>query len=325
MQRTIVISIPVEQSFRLRAQEIAPAFTFHFVEEEGPQALLDEAEILFGDYYDMATVPHAGKLRWIQVLSSGVERFLAPGVLPADAMLTSATGAYGTMISEFMLAQILTLNYKFPTYRDQQNTRTWQDAGYPHTIAGRHALILGLGNIGTALAKLLHGMGAFVSGVRRSDTAKPAFVDALYTFQDPAMDSLFAQADIIAMCMPSTPETANILSAARITQLKPSAIVVNVGRGSAIDEAALALALQEGRIQGAALDVFQAEPLPQESPLWGQPRALLTPHVAGRDRAPEVLQNSLALFLRNLEAYVAGKPLESLVDPKTMYASGREK
>ncbi|MDL2258393.1 D-2-hydroxyacid dehydrogenase [Eubacteriales bacterium OttesenSCG-928-K08] len=325
MERLALVKIPTTEELREKMRAAAPELTFQFIERgEDYLEYYERAEIAFGSFQPKK-LPYPQKLKWMQVLSAGVERYIAPGALPQDAVLTSASGSYGVTISEFMLAQTLALYNRLHIYRDNQNKSLWKPTSYNEQINGKTVLILGLGNLGLNYARLMRALGAYTIGVRRSDPSRPAYVDELFFFDDPELESQFTRADIIAMCMPGTAQTANTLCAKRIALLKPTAIVINVGRGSAIDEKALAYALKERRIQGAALDVFQEEPLPETSPLWGLENALLTPHIAGGDYAPQVLQTTTALFLENLAAYRTNSPLKNAVDRSLGYSVGREK
>lgn len=320
MKPQVVINIPADEALRERLRAAAPELEFHFIEAEEDSPVLEEAEILFGQF-GSAIFKQAKRVKWLQLLSSGVDRFMKPGVLPEGVMLTSATGSYGDLIAEFMLAGTLSLLYHFHEYRDQQRAGVWKLCDLPGTLMGRTAVILGLGDIGESYARRLKALGVYTIGVRRARLQKSEVVDELYPFDDPALDGLFPRADIVAMSLPNTTQTKGLLSRARIGSLKQEAIVINIGRGSTLDEAALTAALQEGRIAGAALDVFAQEPLPAESPLWRMKNVIITPHAAGNDLAPAVIERTMALFFRNLAAYREGRPLENVIDPSRQYAS----
>ncbi|MDL2235261.1 D-2-hydroxyacid dehydrogenase [Christensenellaceae bacterium OttesenSCG-928-L17] len=324
MKDKILVNIPTDEALRARMRAAAPAFEFYFLENSEDYAeVFAEARIVFGKFYPK-NLPYPAKLEWAQVVSSGVDRYVVPGALPKNAILTSGTGAYDVIISEFMVAQLLSLSYNLPRYRDHQNNLVWGDLGYPSSIAGKTILLFGLGSIGAAFAKKMKDFGAYVIGVRRSVRAKPDCVDEVYTFDDPALNAQFARADAVAMCVPETPETIHILNDARIRGLKPSAVVINVGRGSAIEQDALIQALKEKRIAGAALDVTTPEPLPKDNPLWTFENVLLTPHIAGHDYAFDVLPKTIETFFYNLEAFQQGRPMRRVIDRTLRYCAVKD-
>ena len=323
MKDIALITIPTDEALRARMRAAAPEFTFHFLERrEQFEEIFPSARILFGRY-NPAKLPLPEKLEWLQVVSSGVDWYVAPGALPPSTVLTAGTGSYGTIISEFMVGQLLSLYYNLPIYRDQQRAAIWAEQSYPTTIAGKTALILGLGSIGSAFAEKMRAFGAYTIGVRRRDTDRSACADELYLFDDPALNAQFARADIVALCMPQTPETIGMLSAGRIALLKKSAVILNAGRGSAIDQPALTDALLNKRIAGAALDVCTPEPLPASDPLWQCENVLITPHIAGRDYAPAVIEKTIELFFENLAAFRENRPLRYVVDREKRYCADR--
>jgi phosphoglycerate dehydrogenase-like enzyme len=184
---------------------------------------------------------------------------------------------------------------------------------------------LGCGNIGTAYAKRMHDLGAYVIGVRRRPTDRlPEGVDEMVTMDQ--ADEVLPRADIVAMIMPNTPETVNFMDRRRLALLKKGALLVNCGRGNALDPDALYDALVSGALDGAAMDVAYVEPLPADDKLWNAPNLLITPHVAGGwrpggDCSPHMAKTVTEVFLRNLEAYTADLPLPNAVDPATGYTN----
>lgn len=323
MKDIVLVNIPADAALQARMRAAAPEMDFHFTTPGAPAPLYGEARIAFGRFVppkDAAAgaFPYPKKLEWLQIVSSGADWYL--NALPKSVTLTSGTGSYGTVISEFMVGQILSLYYKLALYRDQQRLDVWAGLSYPTTIRNKRVLLFGLGDVGSHFARLMDAFGAQVIGVRRRALPIPPGVARQYTFDEPGLEGEFIKADIIAMCMPNTPDAVQTLHAARIGMLKPSAIVVNVGRGNAIDQEALVHALEAGRIAGAALDVFASEPLASGHPLFSLPNVLVTPHIAGHDFAPAVIEKTVALFFENLAAFRAGKPLKYVVDRDAKYA-----
>lgn len=248
-------------------------------------------------------------LKWCQTWSAGVDPYLAPGALQEGVILTSAVGAYGQSVSEVMLASLLSLMKRLPTYRDNQRAHRWADAGKVKTLRGETVLLLGTGDIGSHFAQLCKALGARTVGLNRHpEKALPGFDELRHISE---LDALLPQAGVVAMSLPGTPETVHIMDAHRLALMKPDAILVNGGRGSAVDCLALAQALQSGKLWGAALDVTEPEPLPQGHPLWDCETLVLTPHVAGGDRLPCIVPNIVDIALENLRRYHDGQPLRN--------------
>lgn len=284
-----------------------------------PAERAGEYEVIYG-LPRTDVLQHATALKWFASGSSGVDHY-SPDELYADPehiMLTNSAGAYGTTISEHMVMVTLMLLRNMMPILESNRDHHWRAQQPQGTIFGSTVTMLGVGDIGTSFARRIKAMGAsHIYGVRRSTKdADPAF-DEMGTFAD--LPRLLPKTDILALALPSTPETYHILNEEMLSLLPPHAVVINVGRGRSIDENALRQALVEGRIAGAALDVFVTEPLPEDSPLWETPNLLITPHVSGNMTAAVTQDKQVEMFCRNLERYAAGEPLHNLVDRKRMY------
>ncbi|WP_129339337.1 NAD(P)-dependent oxidoreductase [Cellulomonas endophytica] len=254
-----------------------------------------------------------GGLRWVQGLAAGDDALLAAGFAP-DVVLTTGVGLHTRPVSEHALALVLALVRRLPAAGRAQAEHRWsRELGGPQplhpdgpvtTLLDARVLVWGFGEIGQALAGYLSALGARVRGVARSAGERAGF-DVV---DDGALDDELADTDVLVMVLPQAPATERALDAGRIAALPDHAYVVNVGRGSTGDEEALLAALREGRLAGAALDVTATEPLPAGSPLWDEPRVLLTPHAAGGRPV-----GSDALVAENAAALVAGLPLRNVV------------
>lgn len=249
-------------------------------------------------------------LKWLQTWSAGVNNYLAPNVLPENALLTSAVGAYGQAVSEHAFAALLALMKRLPAYRDAQTARRWTDNGEVKTLFGATVLCLGTGDLGSHFAALVKAMGAHTVGLNRHPDRPVAHIDVLHPLSE--LDAWLPKADVVVMTLPETPETIHLMDARRLALMRPDAILVNVGRGSCVDCLALADALDRGALWGAALDVTDPEPLPADHPLWSCPDLLLTPHVAGGAHLPRTVRNIVAIALDNLRRFTAGEPLRNL-------------
>lgn len=215
---------------------------------------------------------------------------------------------------------LLCLMKRMHQYRDNQHRHEWKDMGSVKSIAGSTAVILGLGDIGGEFARKLKPLGAYTIGVRRTDAHKPDYIDELVLTGN--VDSVLPRADIIGMALPNTPQTVNMLNAERIAMLKEGCIVINVGRGSAIDEAALAKAIAERGIL-AGLDVAAHEPLDKESPLWGLENCLITPHVSGFFHLAETKRRMIEIAAENIRRHIDGRPYMNAIDPSTGYIADK--
>ena len=261
----------------------------------------------FGPPPDPKTSPNLkGGRGW----PAGVDPYRLPGVLPEGVVLTCPAGAYAPTVSEHMLATLLAIYKRLPDYRDGQKEHRWRDLGPVQSLHGKTVLVGGTGDIGRHFAALCRALGAAsVLGLHRSDAPVEGF-DQAYPLS--AIDQLLPQADVVALVFPHNTETAGLLDRRRLLLMRHDAVLLNAGRGSAVDCAALAEVLSDGHLLGAGMDVTAPEPLPPEHPLWDAPRALITPHTAGGyDHMALTLDNLAGLFLDNLNRWQAGKPLRS--------------
>ena len=261
----------------------------------------------------------AANLKWFCCSFAGVDSYMNEDIYPnKDVMLSNSSGAYGITISEHILMVTLMMLRQMPKFEEIVRAREWEKGLSMRSICGSSITVLGTGDIGTSFARRAKAMGAkSICGVRRTiKPADPAF-DRIVTLSD--LDSVLPDTDILVMALPSTGETAGVLSRERIALLPQRAVVVNVGRGTAIDQEALAETLNAGRIASAALDVFVPEPLPQDHYLWTTKNLLITPHVAGNMSLGYTRDKDVDMFCEDLENFAAGRPLAHLVNRKLGY------
>lgn len=269
-----------------------------------------QATIIFGNP-PADQVSQCKSLAWLQTSSAGVDAYLKPGILPEGTILTSASGAYGQSVSEEMFAMMWSLLKDLPAYRDNQNIRLWQPGGSVYSPRDANTLVLGTGDIGSSFAKLVKAVGGHTFGIRRQADQPVEGFDHMAGFDQ--LDQLLPQMDIVALALPSTPQTHHIIDSGRLALMKSTAILINAGRGDAIDCQALAKALDEKQILGAGLDVTEPEPLPKDHPLWSQSRCLITPHVAGGAHLASNVDKIIQICLDNLRRFEAGKPLRNRI------------
>ncbi len=250
----------------------------------------------------------ARKLRMIQCLGAGVDDLLPAEGLPDRVAIANNRGMSAEPMAEFALALVLGLIKKLPLFLDAQRARQWRRS-LPGAAAGQTLGILGLGAIGLALAVKARALGMRVIGTQRTPKSHPA-VERIYPPED--TEEVLATSDAAVILLPLTPRTRGSLTRERLARLRPSAFLVNLARGGIVDEPALADMLREGKLAGAAFDVFAEEPLPETSPLWDTPNLWITPHMAGG--FPELLDLSVAEFADNVARVERGEPPANVVD-----------
>ncbi|MGE5560502.1 MAG: D-2-hydroxyacid dehydrogenase [Chloroflexota bacterium] len=256
----------------------------------------------------------ATRLRWMHCFFAGVENILVPELVDSDIVLTNAAGVHAPPIAEHVIGMIIALARSFPALYRQQREHVWYRNLPVDEIAERTVGIVGLGGIGRLVAKKAKGLDMRVIGTKRHPQPVP-FVDEV--LPDDRLEDLLAQSDYVVVAVPSTPDTVGLIGRSQINKMKPSAHLINVARGNVIDQEALITALQDGRIAGAGLDVFEPEPLPADSPLWSLPNVILTPHCSAR--SPYINQRTVAMFAENLRRFAAGEELLNVVDKQRGY------
>ncbi len=315
----ILVTFEAKEEDRRVIEAAAPghSFTYGHRSEITHDDLLDK-DIIIGNVPEklLCDLP---RLKWIQLDSAGSDTYAPLPLFKGEGapVLTNASGGYGVTISEYMIGSIIVLLRHFQVYRDQMKEHRWERVELPEVIFGKKALVLGLGDIGSNFARRMKALGAHVTAIRRSAGICPDYVDAVYPIDE--LPKLLPEMDIVASCLPNSPQTTKIINKDTLALMKKTAIFVNVGRGTAVDCDALAEALNAGTIGGAALDVTDPEPLPEDHPLWDCRNALVTPHVAGLFYQREPYERILKLSAENLAAFLAGKPLKSVVDINTGY------
>jgi phosphoglycerate dehydrogenase-like enzyme len=276
---------------------------------EALQDRLPEADVLvISGLWRDALLDRAPRLRYIQSIGAGTDQFPREALARRSIRLASARGVNARAVAEHAMALILALSRRLPEARDNQARRVWRGmigdlAGREDELGGKTLLIVGLGDIGGRLARLAKAFDMRVLGLRRDPAAGADAADSVHAMA--ALGALLSEADFVALTCPLTPQTEQLIDAAALALMKPSACLINVARGRVVDEAALIEALSTHRIAGAALDVTAEEPLPPNSPLWGMEHVLITPHTAGETRRYE--DNVIAILRDNLDRLWRGE------------------
>ncbi|WP_127932296.1 D-2-hydroxyacid dehydrogenase [Nonomuraea polychroma] len=257
--------------------------------------------------------------RWVHVAATGVEHVLFDALVRDSGLtLTNSRGIYDEAIAEYVLGLILALAKDLPGTLAHQRRREWRWRE-SERIGGRAVLVAGTGPIGRAIARQLRAAGLRVSGAGR--TGRSGDPDFGTVYGGGELLAALGEADYIVLAAPLTPQTRGMIDERALRAMKPTARLVNVGRGGLVVQDALVDALRRGRLAGAALDVFEEEPLPDDSPLWDLPGVIVSPHMAGDVHGWRAAQAEL--FLDNLRRYLAGRPLRNVVDKERGYVSGR--
>ncbi|MFB3738530.1 MAG: D-2-hydroxyacid dehydrogenase [Candidatus Velamenicoccus archaeovorus] len=256
----------------------------------------------------------------MQAPSAGVDRLLFPELVESHVVVTNARGVFEEAMAEYVLGLVLAMAKGLPKTLEHQRRREWAHRN-AETLGGRRMLVAGVGPIGRAIGRLAAVLGVEVRGVGRTTRTGDDVFETIYGPDELA--EAVAWADWIVNALPLTDQTRNLFDRATIEAMPAHARFVNVGRGGTVDEPALVAALAEGRLAGAALDVFEMEPLPAESPLWDLPNVIVSPHMSGsfagwREAAVEV-------FLQNLVRYVSGRPLINVVNKRRGYPTGDDR
>lgn len=275
---------------------------------------LADAEAVLTFRLPLDALQRARRLRWIQLTSAGVEQLLPARAELDKVVVTNTRGIHADAMADYTLGVMVMLRWNFPRMLRDQARRVW-DQRLATPLAGATLGVVGLGTIGGEIARRARAFGMHVVGVKRTPGA--AGVPEVETVTVDRLREVLPRCDFVVLVVPMTPATHHLLGAAELAAMKPGACLVNIARGSVVDEDALVAVLRDGRIAGAALDVFEQEPLPADHPFWGLPNVIVTPHVAGEpaDYARRVAD----VFLDNLERWRRGEPLRNVVDLERGY------
>ncbi len=281
------------------------------------EAAPDADVILNADFRDpsllLETFPRSTRVRWVHVLSAGVEKLLSTEIVESSVPMTNGRGLYQRTLGEWIVAAMLYFAYDLRRLIRNQQAGRWEPFEH-EALYGRTLGIIGYGAIGKAAAERARAFGMRILALRRNGPADST-VDAVYTRD--RITEMLAECDYAAITAPLTAETRGMIGAPQIAAMKSSSVIINVGRGPALNEAALIAALEAKKIRGAALDVFDTEPLPAGHPFYRLENVLMSPHNA--DQVPESRTRAVEFFVQNFERFRAGEPLENVVDKHAGY------
>jgi phosphoglycerate dehydrogenase-like enzyme len=269
---------------------------------------IEDAEVLLAWKFPIEALERARKLRWIQCTGAGIEHLLPGREQLRDVVVTNARGIHADVMADYTFGAMVMLQWNFPRLFREQQARRWQHR-FTEPLAGKTIGVIGLGSIGREIARRGPGFGMTVLGVKRS----PGPVEGVSRVVGPdRVREVLPACDFVVLVLPGTAQTRHLVGEPELRAMKRTASLINIGRGSVVDEPALVRALQGGWIAGAALDVFEQEPLPAESPLWAMENVIITPHIAGEPAGYD--RRVMEIFADNLARWTKGDPLRNVVD-----------
>ncbi len=327
----VLVAVPFPQSIIDKLASVSPALTIHQQEVRTPQEMAEhirEMDVL----YTFSVLPDpadAPRLRWVQMHTAGLDHVLAhPLYSDSEVMFTTTSGIHVVQMSEYIFSMILAFAHRLPSILEDQVAVHWTEKRWerfvPDELYDATLGIAGYGSIGRQVARLGQAFGMRVVAIKNDprhltldryvvpNTGDPEGEIPDMIYPPEALHPFLAECDYVALIVPLTGRTKHLIDEAALEAMKPSAVLINAARGDVIDEAALIKALKDGKIGGAALDVFSQEPLPSDSPLWKAPRIIISPHVGGFSHHYD--ERATDLFAENLRRFVAGEPLMNLVE-----------
>ena len=282
---------------------------------------ITDADIFVGWSLRPEQIRSAKQLRWIHSTAAAVHQFMTPELRVSDIILTNCRDVHGPVVAEHALALILALAKRLPSAIRHQSRRhwgqqeMWKECPRPREVAGATLTLVGIGGIGRELAQRAAALGMRVIAVREHPEKGSETAHEVFGMHQ--LDEVLGRADYVVLAAPQTPRTQRLIDAGRLARMRPEAYLVNVSRGALIDEPALVAGLRERQIAGAALDVFDEEPLPASSPFWELDNVLITPHTAAVTE--KLWERHYAIVAENLRRFLEGRPLLYVVDKAKGY------
>jgi phosphoglycerate dehydrogenase-like enzyme len=301
--KKVFVNVSLDSEQKKRLESISDDLSFVYEKDY-------DAKIIIGNV-PPADLKNYKDLEWIQTSAVGVDAYVKKGILNEKTVLTNAVDIHSQEVAEHAFAMMVELVKKLNLYHADQNRHQWTDEGRVREFSRMKAAVVGFGNIGKRLALLLKGLGIYVIGVKRTMIEKPDCLDELYTNAE--LEKAIRDVDVVFTVLPGTPENAHLFTLDTFKKMRPDAYLVNVGRGNLIAEDVLYEVLDQRIIAGLALDVFEKEPLPADSPLWDYEELIVTPHAAGFFHLESAFDAFLDLVEENLKRFVKGEQLKYVV------------
>lgn len=336
MALNVLVAMPFPEELLEQIRSVSSQINLSYAplkkDESLPKSTVAVAHVLY-TWTALPRPEEAPNLRWIQFHSAGIDHVRGHPLLDCDFTVTSTSGIHVVPIGEYVMASILAWSHRVPRMLSYQQRGLWPGGRWekfvPQELRGATVGVVGYGSIGREIARLATAFGMRVlaakrdprhvedTGYRLEGTGDPNGELPIRIYPAAAAHSMLPECDYVVLAAPLTQETHHLINRAALKMMKPSAYLVNIGRGELIDQVALIEALQKGWIAGAGLDVFEVEPLPSDSPLWKMDNVILSPHVAGF--TPEYDRRAIHLFTTNLRRYLEGQTLVNLVDCRRGY------
>lgn len=312
------IPVDVVETLRQRFPDIN---FLHATDDEARARGLADCDIAFTWILSTKDLAEAPRLRWLHSSAVAVETLCLPELFARGILVSNSRGVQSTPIAEHVLAVLLALAKQLPFVIDRQRERRWAQNDVfgdrlPWLLKGRTLGLIGIGTIGSEIARLASAFGMQVIALRRR--VESGVIAGVHELLPPgSLDAVLARADVLVIAAPLTPETFHLIGASELTRMKRGAVLINVGRAKIVDHAALSAALRSGHLGGASLDVFHREPLPPDDPLWTLPNVLLTPHTSGFRHGH--WNDVIDLFSDNLRRFQMGEAVRFRVEPELGY------
>lgn len=282
-------------------------------EEADARTQIEDAEIYYGGSISLETLKAAKNLKWMQCGRAGMDNFFYPELRQSNFILTNVRGIYSDVISDHVFAFVLAFARGTHIFARRQHEASWKNDDVPMIFLGKTTMgIVGLGGIGLSVAQRANAFGMRVLAVDPAPKGTPDYVEQIFAPED--LHQMLAQSDFVAICVPHTDETAHMIDGVAIEKMKQGAILINIGRGKVVDLKALTIALENGKLAGAGLDVFEMEPLPEDHPLWRMDNVVVTPHTAWRSSYLYTEERRVEVLVENMTRYLNNNPLINVVD-----------
>ena len=304
--KKVFVNVKFNDAQKKKLEAVSSEYQFVYDKDDS----IYDADIIVGNY-PAKELKNFKNLELLLLTAVGYDAFIKKGILNDSTILCNAVDVHSREVAEHTLALILELVKKLHLYKNNQNKHLWHDEGTVKSVNGLRVAIIGFGDIGNALAKLLKGLGMYVIGVKRKMIDKPDYIDELHTNKD--MDEVISDVDVVVTILPGTAENVHLFTRDTFKKMRNDTVLVNCGRGNLYEEEVLYEALKNGDIASAAADVFEVEPLPEDSKLYDLDNFVVTPHIAGFFHLDSAKEDFLNLICDNLKRYINNEELRYVV------------
>ena len=301
--KKVFVNVKLDDNQKQRLENISDEFEFVYQPDK-------DAQIIIGSY-PVNKLKEFNNLEWIQTNSAGYENYVMPGILNDNVILTNAADVHSQEVAEHAFAMMLMMIKNLYLYRDNQKEHKWNNEGKIKEINKLKVCIVGLGDIGTYLARTLKNNNIYVIGVKRKAINKPDYIDELYLEEE--LDKAISDVDVVFTILPAYPGNIHLFDIETFKKMRKDSILINVGRGNLYSEETLMYVLDNNIIKAIGMDVFETEPIPKDSKLWDYKNLVITPHVAGFFHTDSAFEKYLDLVETNLRRYINNQELLNVI------------